>query len=432
MSVNCWATDILVAVKLGAVMADLKTTKISGVQGRVPGHVPVPRYRVFLGHILFTQGFRPFFLLAGVWAPLALALFVASIEGWLSVPTALDPIAWHFHEMIFGFVVAAMAGFLLTAIPNWTGRLPLQGVPLIVLVVLWLGGRLAMATSAIIGNAAAAVIDIAFLAVLLTAITREILAGKNWRNLPIVIAVGVLLAGNVIFHAGQLDLYDDTTGPRLIIAVVIILISVIGGRIIPSFTRNWLAARKAKRLPAPTDKFDLLTLAVTIFTLAWWTIFPFAEMTGILALVSSLLNAVRLSRWLGLSTTPEALVWVLHLGFVWIPVGLFLIGISNLWGNIPQIVAVHAFTAGAMGTMILAVMSRATLGHTGHSLTASPLLTLAYVLLTLSVMVRVAAPFFAVVYLPMLLVAAAAWISAFVFFLVSCGPHLLRPKRKQA
>ncbi|MGI9483093.1 MAG: NnrS family protein, partial [Hyphomicrobiales bacterium] len=228
-------------------------------------HKPVPRYRSYDGPTIFTHGFRPFFLLAGLWAPIVLVLSLGQILGSLTLPSGLDAVSWHFHELLFGYVSAALAGFLLTAVPNWTDRLPLQGAPLIVLVLVWVAGRLAVATSEIIGMWPAAFIDLAFLTLLAGVTLREIIAGRNWRNLPIVAAIIVWLISNMFFYGGQLGfLADEKLSWRLAIAVVVMLISLVGGRIIPSFTSNWLVKRGVEVLPAPFGKYDKVTLAVTL------------------------------------------------------------------------------------------------------------------------------------------------------------------------
>src|SRR5512134_3779791 len=200
---------------------------------------PVPRYRATAGPAVLSQGFRPFFLLAAAWAVLALVLWLLSFWGYFELPTAFDPTAWHIHEMLFGFVAAAIAGFVLTAIPNWTGRLPLQGWPLLGLVALWAAGRAIVAFSAVVGGGLAAMIDVAFLVALAAVAAREIVVGKNWRNLPIVATLTLLAICNALFHASlyesarsEMGLTSDLAW-RLALSVVVMLIALIGGRIIP-------------------------------------------------------------------------------------------------------------------------------------------------------------------------------------------------------
>jgi uncharacterized protein involved in response to NO len=254
--------------------------------------------------------------------------------------------------MLFGFTVAAIAGFLLTAIPNWTGRLPLQGGPLLGLVLLWLAGRLAVAVSAVLGAWPAAAIDLSFLAALLFVVAREIVAGKNWRNLPMLAAIGALLVANGLMHAEALDLGAfAATGWRLAISIATILIALIGGRIVPSFTGNWLAKRPGETMPVPFGRLDQMTLGATVVALAAWVAFAGTGAAAALAAIAAVLNAVRLSRWRGYRSLADPLVLVLHVGYAWVPLGLGLLALAQGTDVLPESAAVHGLTAGAIGTM---------------------------------------------------------------------------------
>jgi uncharacterized protein involved in response to NO len=391
----------------------------------------MPRTRRVTDAAVFSQGFRPFFLLAGIWAVAAMGLSLGQFQGWIALPTAFGLVDWHYHEMLFGYVAAAIAGFLLTAIPNWTGGLPVRGVPLIGLVGLWIAGRAAVMGSEWIGAGAAAVIDLGFLVVFGGITLRQIVSGRNWRNLPPVLAIALLLVFNALSHAAALGLVDaDGVARRGGIAVVVMLIALIGGRVIPSFTRNWLVKRQAEALPASFDGFDRVALATTLLALGIWAVAPDNHLATALAAVAAAVNLARLMRWQGIATRPEPLLWVLHLGYLWIPVGLALLAASQWWPSIPSGAAVHALTAGGFGTMTLAVMSRATLGHTGRALTAGPGLTAAFVLVTCAALARVLASLFDAAYQPLLTIAAAGWIAAFLCYLTVCGPMFLaaRPR----
>jgi uncharacterized protein involved in response to NO len=392
-------------------------------------HTPNPRNRPFTGPAVFTQGFRPFFLLAGIWAIAALALSFGRFQGWIRLPTAFGLVEWHYHEMLFGYVAAAIAGFLLTAIPNWTGSLPLRGAPLAGLVLLWIAGRVAVMGSGWIGAGVAAAIDLGFLAVLGVVTVREIVAGRNWRNLPPVLAIALLLAGNALSHAAALGLVDaGGMAQRGGIAVVVMLITLIGGRVIPSFTRNWLVKREAKALPASFNSFDRVALGATFLALGYWTIAPGGRVAAALAALAAVFNLVRQMRWQGFATLREPLLWVLHLGYLWIPVGLSLLAASQWWPSISSNGALHALTTGAFGTMTLAVMSRATLGHTGRALTAGPGLTAAFFLVTCAALARVLSSLLDAAYLPLLTLAAVSWIAAFLCYLMVCGPMFFAAK----
>ncbi len=391
------------------------------------GERAVKRRQAVRGPAMLSQGFRPFFLLAGIWAPLSMGLFVAMYQGHIALPTAFDAVVWHYHEMLFGYVAAVLAGFALTAIPNWTGRLPLQGAPLLGLVLLWLAGRVAVAISALIGPWAAAAVDVLFLAALAAVFVREIVAGQNWRNLPLVVAVVLFFLSNVFIHYEALGLIDSGgRAQKFPIAIIIVLIALIGGRIIPSFSRNWLAKRTGAHLPTSFGQFDRLALAVTLVALVWWAAAPLGPVTGGLAALAAALNLIRLARWQGLATGTEPLLWVMHLGYLWIPVGLVLLALASWLPGVPHSIGVHALTVGAIGTMTLAVMSRATLGHTGQPLQAGVGLTLAYLLVTAAVVLRIAALLWGGLFTPLVLAAAVAWIAAFLFYLGACGPVLVK------
>lgn len=372
---------------------------------------------------LFDRGFRPFFLLAGLWAPVALLLLLAMLAGILELPTAMDPVAWHVHEMLFGFVAAAISGFLLTAVPGWTGRPPLRGPSLAALAALWLAGRLAVALSAWIGAAVAAVVDIAFLAGLAAFCAREIAVGRNWRNLVVIALLAVLIAANALFHLGERE-----SAERAAIATIVTLIALIGGRVVPEFTRNWLVRRGTMRLPAQRDRFDSAAMAATVAAALTWTLVGDHPLVGVSLGLAAAALAVRLARWRGLSTVAEPLLWVLHLGYLWLPVGLALLALSMLAPAVPQGVALHALTAGAMATMILAMMTRATLGHTGRPLTASRATAAIYMLVTVAASARLASGLADDGGALLLHASAAAWVAAFALFVLSYGPMLMRPR----
>jgi len=383
------------------------------------------RRRDYAGPALFSYGFRPFFLGGAVWAALAILLWLPQYFGELTLPTALGPLDWHVHEMIFGYVSAVIAGFLLTAIPNWTGRLPVNGYTLAALAGLWVAGRIAIFTSAVIGEDLAAVVDIAFLAVLAAAATREITAGKNWRNLRVLVMLLVLIAGNIVFHLEVIWRGSANYGARIGVAAVVALIMLIGGRIVPSFTRNWLVRMNPGRLPQPFGRFDAFALAAGIAALVAWIALPQHAVTGVLALVAGALQSVRLARWAGDRTFADRLVLILHVAYAFVPLGFLFLGAAILWpADFPTSAALHAWTAGAFGLMTLAVMTRASLGHTGRDLVASIPTQLIYLAALVAVLARIAAAFAPSVLL--LHLAGFAWVAAFAGFAAVYGPLLLR------
>jgi uncharacterized protein involved in response to NO len=383
------------------------------------------RKRRWAATIPFLRGgFRPFFFGAATWAVIAIALWLCSLAGGLVLPTQFDPIAWHRHEMLFGFVGAAVSGFLLTAIPNWTGRLPIAGKPLLSLFGMWAAARVAVLFSSLLGLWPAAILDVGLFVSLALLAAREVIA-SNKRNAPIVALVLLFGLADAVDYAGAAGLVSADLGWRGAIALVIILISVIGGRIIPSFTRNWMSKQGIKRgLPTQPQSLDLLVIVSTALALLLWLGFPDNRSTGLVLLLAGAAQLLRLSRWSGVRTFADPLVAILHLGYLWIPIGLVLLGLSVAGFNIPRSGAIHALTAGAMATMILAVMSRASLGHTGRELKASPMTIASYVCVTIGAAVRVAASLGLGDYSLMLDIAGAIWGAALLIFAIAYAPVL--------
>jgi len=372
-------------------------------------------------------GFRPFFLLGAAWAAIAIPVWLAAYVHGYALRGALPAMTWHAHEMIFGFGLAVLAGFLLTAIPNWTGRLPLRGTGLAGLAVLWLAGRAALPMSAAIGAAAAAAIDLAFPLLLAFAVARELIAGRNWRNLPVLAALGLLLVANALVHLHALGLaYTAELGLRLGIATLLGMIAFIGGRIVPSFTRNWLAKTRPQIAPpAPAGKADLACLLATVCALAAWVVAPSSGAACGLEVVGGAAAALRLARWRGLATLREPLVAVLHAGYAWLALGLAWLGLNGLFDWVAPAAALHALTVGAIGTMTLAVMTRATLGHTGRPLAAGPATSAIYVMASLAAALRIVAPLAGAGVVVLTSLAGVAWTGAFALFVLIYGPMLV-------
>ena len=386
------------------------------------------RYRAYRGLALFSMGFRPFFLLAAVWAALAVPLWVAAFAGWLPIEHFNRD--WHAHEMVFGYLSGVIAGFLLTAVPNWTGRLPVTGAPLMGLVLLWCAGRAAML---IPGFAAAPIVDSAFLFVFAAVVGREIIAGRNVRNAPVLVLLTVLGSANALSHLRSVDPDLALLGERIGIAVVATLVALIGGRIVPSFTRNWMAKRKLTPEPASPSRFDAVALSVGAIGLGIWAISPELYAVGLALTLAGALHFVRLARWRGWRTTVEPLVLILHLGYFWLALGLCLKGLAILAPSVvPAASGLHAITAGAFGVMTLSVMTRASLGHTGQPLAATPRISAIYVLVNLGALVRVAAPFLAEHYTLLVALSAVLWSGAFAWFAIVYAPLLLRPRQASA
>jgi uncharacterized protein involved in response to NO len=384
--------------------------------------------RAYAGPAILSYGFRPFFLGGALWAAAAVALWLPVLTGRLTLPTAFAPLEWHVHELIYGYVPAVVAGFLLTAVPNWTGRLPVTGKPLLMLFLIWVLGRIAVFGSGWIGPGLAASIDLLFLATLAAVIAREILAAGNVHNLKVLGVIALLFAGNAAFHIEVLRGGGHGYGTRIGIAATILLIMLIGGRIIPSFTRNWLAKRGAGRLPTPFNRFDMAVMLGSGLALASWIIAPEHLATALLSLVACLLNTIRLGRWAGERTGAEPLVLILHVAFAFVPLGFLLLALGICR---PDVVApsgaLHGWTAGAIGLMTLAVMTRTSLGHTGRPLTATRPIQLIYGAAIIAALTRIIAAF-GIAREPMLHASATAWVLAFAGFAIVYGPLLMRPR----
>jgi uncharacterized protein involved in response to NO len=378
------------------------------------------RPRAYRGWPLLASGFRPFFLLGSIYAGLAILVWLPVFYDELRLASAFAPRDWHVHEMLYGYLPAVITGFLFTAIPNWTGRLPIRGMPLLTLVIVWIAGRLSVTLSAETGWLPAMLVDASFLALVAAAATREILAGRNWRNLNVVLLVLLLLAGNVAFHLEAHFQGAAETGIRIGIAVVVLLISLIGGRIIPSFTRNWLVRENPGRLPVPFGRFDIIVVAISALTLLAWVVDANSQIVGAALALTGSLHLVRLGRWAGDRTWRERLLLILHIGYAFVPLG-FLLNAASAFGLVPAGAGIHAWMAGAAGIMTLAVMSRATLGHSGMRLTASTATQSIYAAIIVAALARICAAVEPSHYGPLLHLAAFAWAAAFLGFSISFG-----------
>ncbi|WP_340108709.1 NnrS family protein [Pikeienuella sp. HZG-20] len=377
---------------------------------------------------LFTLGLRPFFLFGAVWAAAAMALWIPMLAGRMAPPTAFDPISWHAHELLFGYLGAVVSGFVLTAAPNWTGRPALMGWPLAGLVALWLAGRVAVLTSAETAPLPVALIDLALPAALVAYFGNAIIAGGNWRNLPVVALLTGWGVANALFHweAAEGGFPAAGHGLRLGLMAAVLLISLIGGRITPIFTRNWMRARKAGPEPTLFNRADGAILLFTVAALAVWVVWPHEWATAALAALAGIAHLWRLSRWSGRHAGAEPLVWVLHAGYAFIPIGFLGVAASAFLPGAAA-AAQHLWMAGAVGLMTLAVMTRASLGHCGKPLTASRPITALYLALIVSVAAR-----FAYGLAPgadwLLHLAGAGWIIAFGGFAALYWPLLTRAK----
>jgi uncharacterized protein involved in response to NO len=376
---------------------------------------------------LLTYGFRPFFLLAVLFATLAVPLWLGAYTGNLGLASPLPASLWHGHEMLFGYGAAVLAGFLLTATPSWSGRPPLTGGPLALLALIWLAGRVAVSACGSVPLLAAAV-DLAFVPALAVAITPALEAAPR-RNLVFLPVLGVLLLANLGIHLDALEALPGAGSIALrgALDLFALMIGLVGGRIVPAFTRNALATRgKTALLRASSVRDRLAVGSLVLLLLA--DLAGLTRAAGAVALAAALLNGWRLYGWQGSRTLGEPILWVLHLGYLWLAIGLAWKGIVDLTGLLPPTEALHGLAIGAVGTMSLAVMSRATLGHTGRPLRAPGLVVASYLLVTAAAIARLAAPLAPTQSVLLLGLSGAFWSLAFAALTIRLGPILLRPR----
>lgn len=385
--------------------------------------------RDYRGPAVLSHGFRTFFLAGALHAALAVPLWIYVFGSANPTVGGLPGRDWHVHEMIFGYLGAVVGGFLLTAIPNWTGRLPVRGWPLAGLFGLWLAGRVVVLVEAAPPVVVAAV-DSAFLLVLAATAAREVVAGKNRKNYPVVGLLTLLALANLGWHVERLAFGSTGYSERLALGLVALLIGLIGGRIIPSFTHNWLAQRGAKAMPAPFATFDKGALGLLGLSLLAWVAAPQAAVTGGLLALAGVAHLARLARWRGPATWREPLVWILHVGYLWLPAALLLLGASVLRPDwVAPTAALHALTAGAMGLMTVAVMTRATLGHTGRARKADTFTVGVYLLILAGALIRVLGPMITPdAYIESITVSGMLWSTGFFLFVLIYGPMLVRAR----
>lgn len=384
---------------------------------------PVPRGIAHTGPAILSYGFRPFFLSAGAFALFAIVLWIGALTvGW-EVGGEYGALNWHAHEMLFGYTSAALAGFMLTAIPNWTGRLPVSGTPLLGLLAVWGAGRLLM-LSPVAGTAVSMLVDAAFLPLLAVIAAREIIAGKNWKNLKILAGLVALSLVNIAFHWSVTATGSGSDVARAAVAVYVMLIVIVGGRIVPSFTRNWLVKTGSAVVPAPFSTFDKLAIGALFAALLVWSLEPEGYLTVALAAAAAGLHGARLLRWHGWKTVDEPLLLALHIGYAFVPLGMLTVALAAAgWLSGPS--ALHVLTVGAIGGMTFAVMTRTSLGHTGRALAASPMTSLAYLAMMLAAIIRPFAELIPSEYHLVLAASGICWMGAFALFLLEYGPVLL-------
>lgn len=389
--------------------------------------------------VFLSYGFRPFFLFAGAYAVIAAAAWLSILHRLHtgaagSFPQGtMPPHFWHGHEMLFGYVAATIAGFFLTAAPSWTGREPVRGAPLGALALVWIAGRIALWSAATLPPLVVAAVDLLFVPFLAAVVIRALSGGWSKRNAIFLPVFAALFAGNLLYHLDAAGIAPGYAGRGLNLALdtVLFLIAVLGGRIVPAFTTNALRRAGEERLPvsrAPLEAAALLSIAALVVI---DLLLPDGRAAGVLAAIAAVLHAARFAGWRGHRTLAEPILWIIHLGYLWLIVGFALKAAALLGGWLPATAASHALTIGAIGCMTLGVMSRAALGHTGRALRVAPAIVAAYVLVTAAALVRVLGPALLPAYaLPALAATAILWIAGFGLFTYIYFPILIRPRAR--
>lgn len=377
-----------------------------------------PVYKGAQGPVFFAAGFRPFFLFAAVQAVVMLPLWLLVFTGILPVGDNWNPVVWHAHSMVFGFAGAAIGGFLLTAVPNWTNSHHVSGKPLAALFGLWLAGRLACGLAGVLPPMLVAVADLGYLPLLAILLAKPLIAAQKWRNIAFLPILAVLWLADLCVHVEALTgRPTGLKGVYLGIFVVLLMIVIVGGRIVPSFTQNWLRmqGRPVELNPVAWIERGGAAVSLAAAALVQLTL-PGSALAGALALVAAAIHAYRLSGWHGLKTLSNPILAVLHLGYGWMVLGFALLGLSAFTDILPASAAVHALTAGAIGTMVIGVMSRAALGHSGRPLELAPATVVAYGLLSLGAVLRVGAPIFSGAMMGLTTAGGLAWTAGWLVY----------------
>jgi uncharacterized protein involved in response to NO len=382
-------------------------------------------------HPLWGRGFRPFFLGAGAYGFAVVVAWTAIWRGDLDAPAWLSPVWWHGHEMLFGLVAAAISGFLLTAAPVWTGRRALCGRPLIALFGLWALGRLAMLGAGYLSAGFVAAIDVTFLPLVAAVLVRTLWRTGQRRNYGVVALVGLLALANAAVHAQALGLAGGSAprALRFTADLIVVLIVTIGGRITPGFTTNALIRLGVDARASSRPWLDRLAVAATALLAAVDLVAPRSVASGLLAAAAGLTVAARMTGWQTLRTWRDPLVWSLHAGMAWVAIGLLLVAAGDLGRSVPATAGLHALTAGAMGSMILAVMTRVSLGHTGRPLVLPKGAVGSYVLVHAGAVARVSAALAPdLLQGPLLVVGGLLWAAAFGLFAILYASILTRSR----
>ncbi len=384
--------------------------------------------RVPISPALLGKGFRPFFLLAGVFAVAIVPLWLLVIGGSVRAPSYLAPVTLHAHEMVFGFVVAVIAGFLLTAVSNWTGRETATGWPLGAMALSWLAGRAVMLLPFALPRGVTAVVELAFLPVLIAVLARPLIAAQSRRNFVMLgILVGLLVADAVV-HGAALGLLPAEAARRACtvgLDLITVVILIITGRVLPMFTKNATGVQSIRSVPW-LDGAAIGAMAAA--TASDWGR-PDSPVNGTLFVAAGVLAAVRALHWGAGHSLREPLLWGLHAGYAWLCLGLVFKGLALLGNPGLASLATHALTVGAVGGLTLGMMARVALGHTGRMLLSRGPMTGAFVAINCAAFSRALLPLLLPKqYFTTLVAAGSFWLVAFAVFVAVYAPVLLSPR----
>lgn len=383
------------------------------------------------GFSIFSYGFRPFFLAAGIYAILPLIPWALYLSGLFEPEISLQ--AWHAHEMLFGFIAAGAAGFLLTAIPNWTGAPPMIGARLKRLFMCWLAGRVAFWIFLFSGDPVFSYllwIDLLLPILHGAHITRILIGTKQKRNYIFIAIMTMFVIANSLFILEFNGVTDHTaqTGGLFIANIVMVMVAIIGGRVTPNFTRSWLRNQGIKENIRSFPWVEKLAIGLLVINAMLELFIPDSSSIYVVALLAAIIHLIRFSQWNSLKTLHNPALWVLHLGYAWLVLALFLKALEGWLNVIPYHLYLHAFSVGAVGLYMLGIMSRAALGHTGRALSVSAPVTLAYILILLAAILRITTPFYPEYFIQGMVSAIALWSAAFAIYVWIYAPILTQPR----
>lgn len=410
----------MTAIGQGIPLATSAATSPSP-EGQLNRPAEVPR------HPILERGFRPFFLLASVLAVAMMGVWLAQLTGLVRPQSYYGAYGWHAHEMMFGYAVAVIAGFLLTAVGNWTGLATLRGVPLLGLALIWIAARLVHFVALPLPGAFVAAADVAFLPALAIALAKPLWSARNVRNLIFPALLLGLATVNGVIHLAMHSVMPSVlaVARELSLLIPLILIAIVGGRIIPLFTRKALGIPDTHRSTRLVDGCALGGLIVLVVT----EIFAMSSLAvAAAAAFAAIANGWRLVGWYRPAIWGNSLLWVLHVAYAWLVAGLALKVFATL-GVVPGSIAVHAWTVGCLGTATLGMMVRVTLGHTGRVVSPQRIMSVAFGLVNAAALVRMCVYILPADWYAFLLTGSGVlWMLAFLLFVVRFGPMLVSPR----